>query len=193
MRLSGATLLARTYRSGMSAQSSRTRRPIHARSRWKRSPPNSSSSNLMGACHAGSVRPTGTLHVSLPSDIVQLFGTGSVPAIVAGSVLGVFELGERLTSQQAKDNLSKRLLTFNVQKVRALPDGTQELFEKIFGERHFSLKCFVRSAAFSLGAIALISMLCLLISPQVFLSNIFITLALPLWLMWSIVVDYISL
>jgi len=131
--------------------------------------------------------------VSLPWDIVQLFGTGSVPAIVAGSVLGVFELGERLTSQQAKDNLSKWLLTFNVQKVRALPDGTQQLFEKIFGERGFSLKCFVRSAAFSLGAIALISMLCLLISPQVFLSNILITLALPLWLMWSIVVDYISL
>ena len=39
-------------------------------------------------------------------------------------------------------------------KTKALPDGTQEIFQKIFGERHFSLKCFIRSAAFSLGAMA---------------------------------------
>src|SRR5262249_2583093 len=49
---------------------------------------------------------------SLPSDIIQLSGTSSVPAIVAGSVLGVFELGERFASQRAKDALSKWLLTF---------------------------------------------------------------------------------
>jgi hypothetical protein len=69
--------------------------------------------------------------VSLPSDIIQLFGAGSVPVIVAGSVLGVFELGERFASQRAKDALSKWLLTFDVQKAGALPDGTQELFERI--------------------------------------------------------------
>src|SRR5215475_10238475 len=83
---------------------------------------------------------------SLPSDIIQLSGTSSVPAIVAGSVLGVFELGERFASQRAKDALSKWLLTFDIQKTKALPDGTQELFERTFGKRHFSLKCFVRSA-----------------------------------------------
>jgi hypothetical protein len=101
------------------------------------------------------VQLAGTLHVSLVTDIVQLFGTSSVPAIVGGSVLGVFELGERLTSQRAKDALSKWLLTFDVEKTKALPEGTQELFERIFGERHFSWNCFVRSAAFSVGAIVL--------------------------------------
>jgi hypothetical protein len=106
--------------------------------------------------------------VSLPTDIIQLFGTGSVPAIVAGSVLGVFELGERFASQRAKDALSKWLLTFDVQKAKALPDGTQELFQSIFGERHFSWKCFVRSAAFSLGAIGFISILMFLIYPEAF-------------------------
>src|SRR5262245_64227254 len=70
-------------------------------------------------------------------DIIQLFSTGSVPAIVAGTVLGLFELGERFASQRAKDALSKWLLTFDVQKAKALPDGTQDLFERIFGERHF--------------------------------------------------------
>jgi hypothetical protein len=97
--------------------------------------------------------------VSLPSDIIQLFGTGSVPAIVAGSVLGLFELGERFASQRAKDALSKWLLTFDVQKVKALPDGTQQIFERTFGERHFSLKCFGRSSAFSLGATCFIAIL----------------------------------
>ena len=72
--------------------------------------------------------------MSLRTDIIQLFGTGSVPVLVAGSVLGVFELGERFASQRAKDALSKWLLTFEVRKEGALPDGTQELFERIFGE-----------------------------------------------------------
>jgi hypothetical protein len=58
------------------------------------------------------------------SDIVQFVGTGSVPVIVAGTVYGVFELGEKLASQRAKDALSKWLLTFNVQKAGAMPEGT---------------------------------------------------------------------
>jgi hypothetical protein len=150
------------------------------------------------------VRLAGTLHVSLPTDIIQLFGTGSVPVVVAGSVLGVFELGERFASQRAKDALSKWLLTFDVQKAKALPDGTQELFEKIFGERHFSLKCFMRSAAFSLGTMAFIAVLCLLIWPEEFgkmTSTFFektpftsgVWLFASLWLPWSIVIDYASL
>ena len=94
--------------------------------------------------------------MSLPSDIIQLFGPASVPAIVFGSVLGLFELGERFASQRAKDALSKWLVSFDVRKAKALPDGTQELFERIFGERHFSWKCFIRSAAFSLGAMVFI-------------------------------------
>src|SRR4051812_10875159 len=95
--------------------------------------------------------PAGGLHVSL-SDIVQFVGTSSAPVVVAGSVLGVFELGERLASQRAKDALSQWLLSFDIQRAKALPDGTREFFERIFGERHFSLKCFIRSAVFSLGA-----------------------------------------
>jgi hypothetical protein len=86
-------------------------------------------------------------HVSL-SDILQLFGTSGVPFVVAGTVYGVFELGEKLASQRAKDALSKWLLTFDVRQAGALPDGTLGIFERIFGKRHFSLKCFIRSAAF---------------------------------------------
>jgi hypothetical protein len=144
------------------------------------------------------VRLAGTLHVSLPTDIIQLFGTGSVPVIVAGSVLGVFELGERFASQRAKDALSKWLLSFDVQKAKALPDGTQELFERIFGERHFSLRCFFRSMAFSLGAMVVIGILVLLIDPKglyyyVISTKMYDWVEVGLWLPWSIVVDYVSL
>jgi hypothetical protein len=153
--------------------------------------------------------------VSLPSDIIQLFGTGSVPVVVAGSVLGLFELGERFASQRAKDALSKWLLTFDIQKAKALPDGTQELFERIFGERHFSLKCFFRSAAFSVGAMVFIGILVFMIDPKEALQTIAdvffghgLCYSFPdgvrcdlfydwvqfiLWLPWSILIDYISL
>ena len=136
--------------------------------------------------------------MSLASEIVQLFGTSSVPVLVGGSVLGVFELGERFASQRAKDALWKWLVSFDVQKAQALPDGTQDLFEKIFGERHFSLKCFIRSAAFSLGAMVFVGILYLLIYPnqtlfQFTFNRIIILIILTLWLPWSIIIDYINL
>jgi hypothetical protein len=148
------------------------------------------------------VRLTGILHVSLLTDFSQFFGPGSVPVIVAGSVLGVFELGERFASQRFKDDVSKWLLTFDVQKAKALPDGTQELFQGIFGERHFSWKCFIRSTIFSISAMIFLSLLVLLINPQLILLNFgpswllhydLYLWALSLWLPWSITVDYISL
>jgi hypothetical protein len=122
-------------------------------------------------------------------DIVQLFRPSSIPVIVFGSVLGVFELGERFASQRAKDALSKWLLTFDVQK--ALPDHTQELFQKIFGERHFSRKCFIRSAVFSLGAVTLIGLLVFLTYPQGVFEMIAIIrigewITLTIWLPWTL-------
>jgi hypothetical protein len=137
--------------------------------------------------------------VSLFTDIIQLFGTGSVPAIVAGSVLGVFELGERLASQRAKDALSKWLLSFDIQKARALPEGTQELFERIFGKRHFSLKCFFRSAVFSIGATVFVTIIGLLIFPGSinsllpFINFESLWLEPVLWIPWAIMIDYLSL
>ena len=148
----------------------------------------------------------GSLHVGLLTDIFELFGSSSVPVVLAGSVLGVFELGERLTSQRAKDALSNWLLTFDVRKAGALPDGTQELFERVFGESHFSAKCFVRSTIFSVGAMIFIVLLGLLVLPHEFLGlinaldkppsssiTLGVWLLLTLWVPWSILLDYLSL
>jgi hypothetical protein len=135
--------------------------------------------------------------VSLVADIIQLFGTSSVPVVVAGTVLGVFELGERLASQRAKDALSKWLVSFDIQKAKALPDGTQDLFERIFGERHFSMKCLIRSAVFSLAAMVVLAILVFLTAPDaadvMSFALINIPLIFALWLPWSFIVDYISL
>src|SRR5262249_5285847 len=125
------------------------------------------------------------------------------------------ELGERFASQRAKDALSKWLLTFDVQKAKPLPDGTQELFERIFGDRHFSLKCFIRSVMFSLGAMVFLGILVFMIDAKGALSmlgNIFLGqkacykypgvircddfydwVKVILWLPWSILIDYLSL
>ena len=59
--------------------------------------------------------------MSLPTDIIELFGTSSVPVVVGGFVLGLFELGERFASQRAKDALSKWLLTFDAQRQKHFP------------------------------------------------------------------------
>jgi hypothetical protein len=136
--------------------------------------------------------------VSLLTVIIQSLGPGSVPFVVAGTVFGVFELGERLASQRAKDALSRWLLSFDIQKAKALPDGTQEIFERIFGERHFSWKCFVRSAIFSLGATAFILVLLFLIYPKetsALIATFFqgFWLWITEWLLWSILIDYVSL
>jgi hypothetical protein len=125
--------------------------------------------------------------------ILQIVGTGSVPVVVAGAVIGVFELGERLASQPAKAALSKWLLTFDIRKAEALPDGTRDLFDKIFGERHLSLKCFVRSTAFSLVAMTLLSLLWLSHHREYHFFDLLFDDSGRLWIAWNILIDYISL
>jgi hypothetical protein len=129
------------------------------------------------------------------SDITQFIGTSSVPVVVAGTVLGVFELGEKLASQPAKDALSKWLLTFDVRKAGALPNGTREIFEWVFGKRHFSTECFIRSALFSLGAMVVVGIIMFLISPAEVLppERDLALVLIALWLPWSILIDYVSL
>jgi hypothetical protein len=140
-------------------------------------------------------KPVGTLHVSLPTDLIQVLGTGSVPVVVAGTILGIFELGDKFASQQAKNALSQWLLTFDIRKAAVLPDGTKDLFDKIFGERHFSLRCFVRSVLFSVGVMVFIWILALLIRPDLIRAVAIASVGIGVasWLPWSIIIDYISL
>jgi hypothetical protein len=126
-------------------------------------------------------------------DIQQLVGTGGVPVVAAGTVLGVFELGERLASKSAKEALSKWLLTFDVRKAEALPSGTRALFDWIFGESHFSLKCFVRSTILSVVAMTLLGFWWLSHHPRYDILDLILDSAGRLWILWNILIDYVSL
>jgi hypothetical protein len=145
--------------------------------------------------------------MSLFSELHALLGPGSVPVVSAGCVYGVFAAGEKMMSERARDALSQWLLSFEIRKVAALPGVAQELFNRVFGARHFSIKCFVRSVLFSVGATVILTLLVFLISPQRVVDNVatyranfmeggsgyYLWAAPFLWLPWNILIDYFSL
>jgi hypothetical protein len=108
--------------------------------------------------------------MSIFQDVSAYIGAGSVPVIVGGFVYGVFEFGEKLASPQAKEALTQWLQTADVQKVARLPPYTMEMFQRIFGERHFSFKCLWRSAAFSIGSMIIVFIIIQLATGAKFLT-----------------------
>jgi hypothetical protein len=134
-------------------------------------------------------------------DIGTYLGAGSVPVIVGGFVYGVFKLGEKLASPQAKAALTHWLQTADVRKVAGLPQYTMEIFERVFGERHLSLKCLWRSAAFSVASILVIFLLIEIFTSYMYIKEVVsngLRLRLELeffvlWLSWAICTDYVSL
>jgi hypothetical protein len=101
-----------------------------------------------------------------PQSLLDFLGSQGVPALVAGATYGAFEVAERLSSKRAREALSERIRAFDISAVSALPEGTVEIFNRFFGERHFSLKCVVRSACVSLGGIFFFWLLFVLLNPN---------------------------
>jgi hypothetical protein len=139
--------------------------------------------------------------MSLFQDISTYLGTGSAPVVVAGFVFGVFELGEKLASPQARTALTHWLQTAEVRKVAGLPQYTMEIFQRIFGERHFSLQCLWRSTAFSVGSMLVLFFMVQLIR-GIFVFPVLIKYReiqftwlsfMLVWLGWAILIDYLSL
>jgi hypothetical protein len=133
--------------------------------------------------------------MSLFDGVGTYLGTGSVPVIVGGTVYGVFELGEKLASPQAKEALTKWLQTADVRKVVGLPQHTMEIFERVFGQRHFTLECLWRSTAFSLCSLLGIF---IILPFFLYLEVIWNPGSGYLWMIfalivWAILIDYISL
>jgi len=89
-------------------------------------------------------------------EIVELFGRTGAPAIAIASTYASFEFVERLASEQAKRALARRLKEFDVTQSAVLPEGTYEIFQRLFGKRQFSLKCLVRSACFSVLGVGIL-------------------------------------
>jgi hypothetical protein len=86
--------------------------------------------------------------------VLQIIGIPSSILVVFGTIVAVSEGLERASSKQAKRDFSNFLLStdFSVLSLR-LPKAIEELFERLFGKRHFSAQCILRSATFSVTAI----------------------------------------
>src|SRR2546430_2729825 len=64
-------------------------------------------------------------------------------------VSAAFSSLERISSSEEKAALTQRLKSFDVRSLESLPPGTRKFFQRLFGPRHFSIKCAARSVIFS--------------------------------------------
>jgi hypothetical protein len=88
------------------------------------------------------------------STILQQFGKAGNLAALFSSVLGVFVFIENMSSPQARADFTKYLKSTDYPgSVVHLPEDTRGLFERVFGSRHFSLRCVVASILFSITAV----------------------------------------
>ena len=90
---------------------------------------------------------------------MDFFGPAGRPAAVAAFIWAVFELAEKVTSKQVKAALTVQLKTLKAEDAAAAPAGAHELFNRVFGQRQFSIKCVIRSVVFSLVSILIVSII----------------------------------
>ncbi len=91
--------------------------------------------------------------MTIESLIGELFGPTSILVANFGAVYAFATLLDTNCSDAARLAFADYLKSEKyVRSVVTLPEATRELFERIFGRRHFSLRCFARSVVFSLFA-----------------------------------------
>jgi hypothetical protein len=75
--------------------------------------------------------------------ILQQFGKAGNVAALFASTLGLFVFIENMSSKQARADFTKlsQIDTDFAASVVRLPEDTRALFERVFGARHFSLRC----------------------------------------------------
>lgn len=133
-------------------------------------------------------------------DAWTLLGSGGAPALIGGATFSAFELSERLASKEAKFAVTQRLRSLDIRSAAIPPEGSKEIFQRVFGTEHFSAKCLVRSACFSLGSIALLTILAFLHHRRDFIfggldpyqMRLAITFVV-MWIAWSVIPDYFNL
>jgi len=138
------------------------------------------------------------------SDLLQVIGVPLSIILVASAILGASEWLEKAASSQVKSDLSLfiRTTSFSTAALR-VPAKTQELFDSIFGKEHFSLKCVVRSALFSLCSLLVLYIIAVISSAE-FTETLWYELsgapyyrpflvANMSWFFWSLVPDYFTL
>jgi hypothetical protein len=125
------------------------------------------------------------------------FGFGLV---IFGAIWSGFSRAESLISEQAKRELANWLLDVDVSsKVSRWPAAFVSIFDRIFDESHFTLRCFRRSVYASLASVAILMLVWGSIRPEEFRTFLFgefsadRNLYLLIVLMLNIIPDYLSL
>lgn len=81
---------------------------------------------------------------------------------ITGGIWFLFEIGEKSLSQQAREQLSSFITGSTIQgRFQDIPDQFAHLFDWVFGHKHFSIQCFIRSCEASLAGTLLIYSLAL--------------------------------
>jgi hypothetical protein len=131
----------------------------------------------------------------------QLGKAGNIVALFA-STLGVFVFIENMSSSQARADFTNYLKSTDFAgSVVRLPQDTRALFERVFGARHFSLRCVITSVLFSAVTTTGMFAIFFLIDPKAFLSladlvweyDPQLLVAVGAWIIWSLVPDYFNL
>jgi hypothetical protein len=137
--------------------------------------------------------------MGLLRQIIDFLGSQSIPVITAGATYGVFRFIESIASPNAKIDLARWLLSFDVRNADILPRGVIDTFNRIFGKDHFSITCFIRSIYFTIGAIVLTALIYLLVRPDTAFrtkspenQSLFFVIA-STWLLLSVFYDYLNL
>jgi hypothetical protein len=82
-------------------------------------------------------------------DLISWLGPHGPAAVAATSVFGSFMVVEQIVSDEAKAALARQLKSFDVHSAVILPEGAIEIFHRVFGDRHLSIRCIWRSICFS--------------------------------------------
>jgi hypothetical protein len=91
---------------------------------------------------------------------------------LASAAFGAFEFAERIASKDAKIALTQQIKMLDFDSASILSEGATEIFRKVFTDRHFSLRCFWRSAAFSILGILLLGTIYYIIHPTELASDL---------------------
>jgi hypothetical protein len=96
--------------------------------------------------------------VSILQDIWDFVGPAGKPVAIAGITFSAFQAVESLVSDDLKKAASEFIGAFDVRSAAFLPVGTQNLFQHVFGRKHISFTCVVRSILFSIIALSTVGL-----------------------------------